>query len=146
MKDTDADQLIMLTDHRENRADILDIAQMHGVIDTALNGMKQQFGTLTGGINQLRLLVTDVKGRIDEDTAHQQGDSSNDDAGSQAFEQEGLLACVSSHTRRQSDIFSGLFFIGAEEVKNGFIETHNVFRRFFGGCRFGGNCGCLFGR
>ena len=91
MKDAHADQLIMLADHREDRTDILNIAEMHGVIDTALNRVQQQLGTLAGGIDQLRLLITDVEGRIYKYAAHQQGDGRNNDAGCQAFEQGGLL-------------------------------------------------------
>ena len=91
VKDAHADQLIMLTDHGENRTHILDITEMHGVIDTALNGVQQQFGTLSGGIDKLRLLVSDVEGRIQEDTADQQSDGGSDDAGCQALKQGGLL-------------------------------------------------------
>jgi len=61
---------------------------MHGVIDAALDGVQEQFGTFTGGVDQLRLLVADVEGRIHEYAADQQGNGGYDDAGSQALEQE----------------------------------------------------------
>lgn len=134
VKDTHANQLIMLTNHRENRTYILHVAKVHSVIDTALNGVKQQFGALTGGIDQLQLLVTDVVSCIYEYAAYQQGDSCNYDAGCQAFEQGGLLVGAANRSERASlDIFE-LFFIGAEKVEDSIIETHNFFRVFFGWC------------
>jgi hypothetical protein len=62
----------MLTDHGKNRSDILNVAKMHGVINTAFNCMKKQLGTLPGGINQHILLMPDIKRRINENTGYEQ--------------------------------------------------------------------------
>ena len=86
VKNTHTDQLVMLPDHGQDRADILNIAQMHGVVDTVFYGVKQQFGALSGRVDELGLLIPDVEARIDKNAADQQRDSCNDDAGCQALE------------------------------------------------------------
>ena len=85
MKDPDTDQLVMLPDHVQDSADILNIAEMHGVIYAAFNGMQQQFGTFPGGIYQHIVLTPDVEGSIYEYTGDKQGDGGDYDAGCQAF-------------------------------------------------------------
>ena len=46
---------------------------MHGVINTAFDGVQQQFGTFPGGINKHFLLFADVEDRIDKDARYEQG-------------------------------------------------------------------------
>ena len=117
VKDAYTHQLIVLANHREDRTYILDVTQMHGVIDAALNGVKQQFGTLTGGIDQLGLLIADVVGRIDEYTAHQQRDGRNNDAGCQAFEQGGLLADAANRSGCDFRYFFKVFSLAPKKLR-----------------------------
>jgi hypothetical protein len=86
MKDPDADQLVVLADHGQDRAHILDITQMHGVIDAVLDGVKEEFGAFAGGIDELGLLVTNIEKGIDKDATYQQRDGGDYDPGCEALE------------------------------------------------------------
>ena len=85
MKNPDTDKLVMLTNHGQYGADILNIPQMHGVIDTVFNGMQKEFGTFASSVDKLRLLMTHIEKGIEKDAAHQKGYRSKDDSGCQAF-------------------------------------------------------------
>jgi hypothetical protein len=86
MKDPDPDQLVVLTDHGQDRAHILDITQVHGVVDAVLYGVQEEFGAFAGGIDELGLLVPNVEKGIDKDAAYQQGDGGNYYPGCEALE------------------------------------------------------------
>ena len=64
MKDSSAEQFLVLPDHFKNNLHILAIADAHGVIGASLYGVEQQITAFLRGINQLHLLsAQDDKGK-----------------------------------------------------------------------------------
>lgn len=86
MENTDTYQLVVLADHGQDRAHILDVTQMHGIVDTVLYRVQEEFGAFAGAVYELGLLMPDVEESIEIDTANKEGDRGKNDSGSQALE------------------------------------------------------------